>query len=54
MTEQRHGKILICFKCGSEIGLESLQSDEWCCKDCHTYYKLSRATDAEMIEWFVN
>jgi len=42
-----------CMKCGS-TRIEMLQSDEYACKACRTYYSLRDITDEEMIEWFVN
>ena len=43
----------ICFKCGNSSGMECFNENEYVCKQCRTYYKLSEVTPEEMIEWFV-
>ena len=41
------------MKCGSK-NIEELQTNEYACKECRTYFKLTDITDKEMIEWFCN
>lgn len=44
---------LQCPKCGSNYGFEVFGDNEAGCRHCMTHYELSKITDEEMIEWFV-
>ena len=51
--EKKRMKSIICPKCGSH-SLEEFSDDEYACPRCRTYFKLTRISDSEMIEWFIN